>query len=191
MNESKIILDLCGGTGSWSQPYSEAGYDVRNITLPTRNVVDYIPPGDVYGILAAPPCTEFSRARNAFPNIPRDFIAGMSPVNACIRIIFQSNPTFWVLENPVGLLSRWLGQPMFTFHPWHFGDPYTKLTALWGKFKCPVRKYIMIQDVMTPHQIFRCQHGTKPQDSGTGNEKSIKRSITPPGFAKAFFEANQ
>jgi len=31
---SKIILDLCGGTGAWSAPYKEAGYDVRVITLP-------------------------------------------------------------------------------------------------------------------------------------------------------------
>ncbi len=33
-NRDKIILDLCGGTGSWSKPYKEAGYDVRLITLP-------------------------------------------------------------------------------------------------------------------------------------------------------------
>jgi ubiquinone/menaquinone biosynthesis C-methylase UbiE len=33
-NSNKIILDLCGGTGSWSEPYKQAGYDVRLITLP-------------------------------------------------------------------------------------------------------------------------------------------------------------
>ena len=33
-DDCKIILDLCGGTGSWSRPYKEAGYDVRLITLP-------------------------------------------------------------------------------------------------------------------------------------------------------------
>lgn len=33
----KIILDLCGGTGSWSKPYRDAGYDVRLITLPGRS----------------------------------------------------------------------------------------------------------------------------------------------------------
>jgi hypothetical protein len=26
---NKIILDLCGGTGSWSKPYVNTGYDVR------------------------------------------------------------------------------------------------------------------------------------------------------------------
>jgi len=33
-NSKKIILDLCGGTGAWSEPYADAGYDVRVITLP-------------------------------------------------------------------------------------------------------------------------------------------------------------
>ena len=40
----KIVLDLCGGTGSWSKPYKEAGYDIRLITLPKQDVRDYIPP---------------------------------------------------------------------------------------------------------------------------------------------------
>ena len=40
MNMSKIILDLCGGTGSWSKPYKEAGYDVRVITLPEYDLFD-------------------------------------------------------------------------------------------------------------------------------------------------------
>ena len=68
---SKIILDLCGGTGAWSKPYKDAGYDVRVITLPEYDVRTYVPPEDVYGVLAAPPCTMFSMARtNA--KTPRD-----------------------------------------------------------------------------------------------------------------------
>lgn len=43
-NSKKIILDLCGGTGSWSKPYKEAGYDVRLITLPEHDVLTYEPP---------------------------------------------------------------------------------------------------------------------------------------------------
>ena len=38
-----IILDLCGGSGSWSKPYVEAGYDVRLITLPDYDVTTYTP----------------------------------------------------------------------------------------------------------------------------------------------------
>lgn len=37
-NSEKIILDLCGGSGSWSRPYQEAGYDVKLITLPDHDV---------------------------------------------------------------------------------------------------------------------------------------------------------
>lgn len=37
-NRKKIILDLCGGTGSWSKPYKDAGYDVRVITLPKFDI---------------------------------------------------------------------------------------------------------------------------------------------------------
>jgi hypothetical protein len=44
MTDRRIILDLCGGTGSWSKPYQEAGYDVRIITLPDYDVRTYIPP---------------------------------------------------------------------------------------------------------------------------------------------------
>ena len=38
MTNAAVILDLCGGTGSWSAPYREAGYDVRVVTLPDMDV---------------------------------------------------------------------------------------------------------------------------------------------------------
>ena len=60
MNTEKIVLDLCGGTGAWSKFYEEAGYGVRNITLPDYDVRTYKPPENIYGILAAPPCTHLS-----------------------------------------------------------------------------------------------------------------------------------
>ena len=59
-NSEKLILDLCGGTGSWSKPYKDAGYDVRVVTLPEHDVRLYQPPQGVYGILAAPPCTHLA-----------------------------------------------------------------------------------------------------------------------------------
>jgi hypothetical protein len=61
-NKSKIILDLCGGTGSWSKPYKDAGYDVRVIDLKTGYDIRLFkaPEETVYGILAAPECTQFA-----------------------------------------------------------------------------------------------------------------------------------
>ena len=61
-NSDKIILDLCGGSGFWSKPYLEAGYDVRVITLPEYDILTYEPPANVYGVLAAPPCKDFFEA---------------------------------------------------------------------------------------------------------------------------------
>ena len=210
----KIILDLCGGTGAWSKPYKDAGYDVRLITLPENDVITYIPSDNVYGILAAPPCTEFSLARNRYPEIPRDFIKGMNIINACIRIIWQCNPRFWALENPIGLLSRFLGKFKYTFEPWWFGDPWTKRTALWGNFNKPEQKYLSQEDCIKFIKIpikeyFRKQKiccslrgdrilpsksdmdKTHFQYTGMREIRSVFRAITPSGFAKAFFEANR
>jgi hypothetical protein len=55
----KLILDLCGGTGSWSKPYQEnSEYEVRIID-PLYNETDVRLfeklNEEVYGILAAPP----------------------------------------------------------------------------------------------------------------------------------------
>jgi len=56
-NSSKIILDLCGGSGSWAYFYKQAGYEVHTITLPDNDVRTFHWDGEqVYGIVAAPPC---------------------------------------------------------------------------------------------------------------------------------------
>jgi len=164
---------------------------VRIITLPENNIIDYIPETeDIYGMLFAPPCIEFSRALNGCPDRERDFIKGMNPVNACFRFIHRYNPVFWVIENPVGLLSRWLGKPNYIFDPWWYGDPWTKKTALWGKFNLPERKYFRKRKIMTEEQIKNCKNNTRDLPEYIGN-RADKRAITPPGFARAFFEANR
>lgn len=137
-NSDKIILDLCGGTGSWSRPYREAGYDVRVITLPEYDVRTYEPPDNVYGILAAPPCTEFSVLNCVAEPRERDEDAGMEIVNACLKIIEKCNPKFWAMENPRGYLRKYLGKPTYSFQPWYFGDAWTKATDIWGRFAPPV-----------------------------------------------------
>lgn len=153
MNKDKIILDLCGGTGSWSKYYQDNGYDVRVITLPDYDVLTYEPPKNVYGILAAPPCTMFSIARNdKTAKTPRDLRGGMEIVNACLKIIHTclydnyrvgQGLQFWALENPYsGYLKRFLGKPALVFEPYEYGDPYTKKTAIWGEFKEPKKNTV-------------------------------------------------
>jgi hypothetical protein len=166
----RTILDLCAGSGAWSQPYLDAGYNVRRVTLPDTDVRTFRPPTSVHGVLCAPPCTEFSLAKNGHQ---RDFIAGMACVNACMRIILQCSPQWWSLENPQGMLGRFLGTPTDWFQPWHFGDPWTKRTCLWGSFTLPERGPYVEPIGSHPH---------------FGNPD--RWAETPTGFARAFFRAN-
>lgn len=196
-NENKIILDLCGGTGAWSKPYKDAGYDVRLITLPEHDVKNYQPPKNVYGILAAPPCTEFSRAKTT---VPRKFRDGMEIIDACLRIIweaqFDQKLSFWALENPMGLLRRFLGRPATTIQPWWYGDFHTKETDLWGWFEVP-RRIVKHRPLL----VERMGHNKNPKHFSSPKKpkeyahlklsKGDIRAITPPAFAKAFFKANK
>jgi len=169
------ILDLCGGSGAWSAPYRAAGYPVTVVTLPADDVRTWALPdeGPWWGVLAAPPCDQFSVARNGHPELPRDLRAGLEVVGACLRVIYAARPRWWALENPTGLLGRWLGVPGDVFEPCDFGDPWTKRTALWGHFVLPRRGPFV-----------------EPRGSAMDRGTAAARAVTPPGFARAFCEAN-
>ena len=196
-NSKKIILDLCGGTGSWSKPYKDAEYDVRNITLPEYDVRAYeLPNESVYGILAAPPCTMFSLARTRAKK-PRNFEEGMEVVLACLHLIWKARMreklVFWAMENPMGYLRQFLGKPPFHFDPWEFGEPWTKGTDIWGYFNFPVKKFKNIDEVMTTEQKAKCSTNSRKLPSITditGSKQQARRAMTPQGFALAFYKAN-
>jgi hypothetical protein len=254
-NSEKIILDLCGGTGSWSRPYKDAGYDVRLITLPDQDVRYYHPPKHVYGILAAPPCTDFciSGVRWwAEKDRTKGLLEALSVVAACLRIIEKAKPHFWALENPVGRLPRYIGEYKYTFQPYEYGDPWTKRTCIWGDHNIPEKHRVEpVGCIVNSHGNNRpvnlVDHfpslvssgsgykrgkkelpvkernypsftGGTPSGKmgivdhpdilkerfpdgipanwvhnhvGPGKDRAMLRSITPPGFARAFYEANK
>ena len=225
MKTDKLILDLCGGTGSWSKPWKEAGYDVRIITLPEYDInkfyryselVELLKSNKVYGIFAAPPCTMFSIARNdTTAKEPRNLRVGMKAVNSCLEIIHvclynqhqKSKPglKFWMLENPYsGYLKRFLGKPALIFHPFEFGDPYTKKTAIWGEFNELKRNIVTPRKFEHPttkgaRDFVSCvEYYADLKDIPEGyaentgySRRKILRSMTPQGFAKACFDANK
>lgn len=169
--QRRVILDLCAGTGAWSDPYRLSGYDVRRVTLPDGDVHSMrVPPERVHGILCAPPCTEFSLAKNGQR---RDIRAGLETVSACLRLVVACRPVWWALENPVGFLSHYLGPSRDVWEPYEFGDPHTKATAIWGEFRIPERGPFV-----------------EPVESAMARPTAEERAITPSGFARAFFEAN-
>jgi intein/homing endonuclease len=126
-------------------------------------------------------CTVFSAAGARWKRTNEEMIEGLSIVDACIRIILSCKPKFWALENPVGKLVRYLGKPKMYFQPCDYGDDYTKKTCLWGEFNIPVKNPVV------PIQ------GSKMWAKYGGKSDRTKelRSITPMGFAKAFFESNK
>ena len=185
MNSDKIILDLCGGTGAWSKPYKDAGYDVRLLTLPEYDVcevaTEVLP--SAYGILAAPPCTEFSLAKGSQP---RDFDGAMRVVRACLEIIWtarlRGQLKWWCLENPRGFLRQFLGKSPHTVRYWWYGDGKDKPTDLWGYYECPKKRY------KEPPVLIK-----KMKDTPGGKidcPSRVERATTPLGFAQAFFKAN-
>jgi len=158
---------------------------VRVITIPENDVRLYNPTEEIYGILAAPPCTVFSLAGNWVKRTDEEMREAMSVVDACLRIIYKCKPNFWALENPAGKLKNWIGEPVMRFDPWEFGDGTFKKTALWGKFNKPIQTIF--------EKPPRIKYSQTPIGRLGGKSERTKRlrSITPAGFAKAFFKANQ
>jgi hypothetical protein len=223
MSAEKIILDLCGGSGAWSRPYREAGHKTLVITLPTYNVMRITYADDavlffrddcgftavkydeIAGILAAPPCTEFSVAKGGRP---RDLAGAMKIVEACMQIIWavQSHTKldFWALENPRGLLRRFLGKPAYTFEQWQFGGDKLKATDIWGYFNIPSPKVKekpaelagkSADERAHAREWTKCEYppeyeGYIKQFHGD-DRRAASRAITPAGFADAFYRANK
>jgi hypothetical protein len=218
-NAGKIIISLFDYSGQWSQPWRDAGYQVIqhdikigskigldqwiNDQIAERRAEGY----EVYGVLAATPCTTFSGAGARWWEPLHDIqtpealvkvfgeaalaSGAKSPleynimlVNETRRIIEESNPTgFHVLENPVGRIEEKAGMPAPTvrFHPHNFGDPYTKRTQLYGMFQTDL-----------PTANVDPVEGSKMQSKLRGTDPLGKeaRSTTPFGFSYAFFMAN-
>ena len=182
MKPIRTIYDLCAGSGAWSQPYLDAGYNVVRIEIMDGQDVRTLETvSGVHGVLAAPPCKRFSKAGAChWPKVtPRELAEALAVVDACIRFIVAVRPQFWALENPPGRLRRWIGKPAFIFQPFEFGDPWAKQTCLWGDFVAPWHRRLV-----EPQFSWVKKYEVDTKD------RAANRSKTPPGFARAFFEAN-
>lgn len=99
-----------------------------------------------------------------------------------------------------------MGKPALTFQPWEYGDPWTKRTDIWGSFNLPEKKYKNWEDVPDKLPLYTRPGRGKPnfaylhksawelvpQLAFHRPETDAEfRAMTPPAFAKAFFEANR
>ena len=193
MNADKIILSLCDYSGAWSRPYQEAGYDVVQIDLALGQDVRLLEyPGQLHGILAAPPCTDLARSGAVWWKKKGDpaLLNALAVADACLRFVAMCKPAWWCLENPEGRLRKYYGPPAFTFDPADYNDladgdeSYNKKTLLWGRFTAPLPLFT----------------GSIPQLAKNTNwvnsfpeskDRAMLRSVTPTGFARAFFMVNK
>jgi hypothetical protein len=196
------ILSLFDFSGNWSRPWKDAGYNVLQVDIKHDiNIleleVDDIPFDSVYGILAAPPCTDFASSGAQYwkaKDLDGRTAHSLAMVDKVLEFVKYYEPTFWALENPVGRLSKLrptLGNPWY-FQPHEFAgwctskeqqehERYTKKTGLWGKFNKPAK----IDPGNNPNNDWIMRLGGKSERT-----KEL-RSMTPTGFAIAFFEANK
>ena len=212
VNGNKIVLSLFDLSGEWSKPWEEAGYtvfrfdiqdqdtyfdseteeekvvgDINNFSVQFFNdLFGDFDGNDVYAVLAACPCTDFasSGARHfATKDANGQTVASVELVHQTLRTIEYFKPQVWAIENPVGRIEKLTGLTPWrlSFNPNQFGDPYTKRTLLWGRFNADL-----------PIAPVEATEGSKMHRLYGGKSQATKnaRSVTPEGFAYAFFQAN-
>lgn len=150
-------------------------------------------------IIAHPPCTYLTVTGNRWFNVEKygekaierqkqreeavDFF--MRFINAdCDRI---------AVENPIGCMSTLYKKPSQIIQPWMFGHPTTKTTCLWLK-GLPLLTPTNIVEVDTSDvyeytaKNGRIKHDSRLRSRCKVEERSIYRSKTFPGIAKAMAE---
>ena len=106
-------------------------------------------------------------------------------VDACLRFVSIVRPKWWALENPQGYLKTWLGEPTLKFHPFEYGNPWTKYTWVWGNFNIPPKN-----PISGDHKPLVNSRTGHPLGKKGLAKNFTERARTPSGFAKAFFGAN-
>lgn len=194
ITEAPVIISLFDYSGAWSEPYRRAGFRVIQIDIKLGfDVLQWnykaIRKDLVKGILAAPPCTDFAVSGAQYWKAKDDdgrTAQSVALVRRTLDIVEHFNPVFWALENPIGRINELvpeLGMPWF-WQPYMYGDAWTKKTALYGRFNIPTPCNIV-------EPLVYNSQGSWLQSLGGNSERTKElRSITPKGFARAFFEAN-
>lgn len=201
-----LAVFLCHQSGHMAEPWAAAGFECLCVDTAhqvrkdrTEGLIRYVwgdarswcpPPGrSIVFVSAEPPCTDVSGSGARDWSKKGNFLLtdALELFTACQVAASWSGAPF-MIENPVGALSKHMGQPDHTFHPWEYAgwcedDNYTKRTCLWtgNGFRMPPKRPAL--------------HLGPPDDrihkaSPTAGRGDI-RSATPRGFARAVFEANR
>lgn len=199
---SPVVVSLCDRTGNMVKPWAEAGYEcwcvdiqhsIRrdgregNINFVWGDANTWLPPQEIRGriaiLFAFPPCTNTSLSG------ARDFQKKGSAMLRHAVELFENceKAGAWagvpyMVENPASVISTHYRKPDYKFQPWQYGDLWQKETWLWtgNEFRMPRPIHAMKPEGVT-QKIWQMP----PSD-----DRADLRAETPPGFARAVFEAN-
>lgn len=208
---NKILISLFDLTGNASRPYLENGWNVKQIDIQLGDdiltwdyrkwylsQVEY----EIYpevGIIAMIPCDNYATSgAKHFKVKDQDGRTEQSQILVKrVKEIIDFFETlgvlkFWQVENPrtrIHTLNPWLKPIIQKFNPCDFAiyDPipensnYNKETWLFGKFNPMIKKSLIPKEKDNP--------GWKKYGGKSLKTKNA-RSITPLGFAYAFYDAN-
>lgn len=199
---------LCDKTGIMALPWAEAGFecwcvdvqhsirkdkterfpgggcihrvwgDVRSWRLPVRAR------GRVAFGFAMTPCTDLSvSGARDFQKKAGWLLADAVQLFDSAEVAFSYGDFPYALENPVSRLSSHRRKSEHSFQPWEYGDLWLKKTCLWtgGGFVMPPKIH-----TTEPPGVTEKIWLMPPSD-----DRADLRSETPPGFARACFEANR
>lgn len=213
---NNVIISLFDYTGNASRPYRENGWEIMQVDIQhgidvlnwdfkawLRGNYDWTPENQIMlriGIIAMIPCTDY--ALSGAKHFKRKDSDGTTAKSQALvaktkEIIDYFNRKgcllFWQIENPMSRIHKlnpWLGKIKLKFNPCDYAgyDPipdnsrYNKTTWLWGNFNnaLPV-------SYLSPLQ--KEYHGFTKLGGKSLKTKNL-RSITPLGFAYAFYHAN-
>lgn len=197
----RIVLSLFDVSGVMSQPWRDAGYDVRQFDIDensgggnnlaenvdimemARQYMEDSGIEDVAVVLAQPPCTHFACSGARWfkeKDLDGRTKSMIDLAQHTFDLIGWLRPEAWMLENPKGRIKTLLGlpDPSLKFDPYNYGDPYTKETHIWGNF-----------NVDLPYANVEPTQGSRMHKMGSSQQ--YERSVTPEGFAYAFYMANR
>jgi hypothetical protein len=200
----RLVLSLCDRTGVMVQPWLEAGYECVTVDLQHErgvqrdgrlyrigcDVATYMPPPAAI-VFAFPSCTDVAvSGAKHFKDKGLEALHGSLGLLIACKRICEASGAPWMIENPVSTFSTYWRDPDFIFHPWQYAryladvkqDAYTKKTCLWtgGGFAMPEMKPAsFLHDADRIHKMARTK------------DRGDKRAVTPAGFARAVFEANE
>lgn len=185
-------VDLFCGLGGWSSAFKDRGWNVITQDWDgkfnpdiCKDIMDVVPddlPKHPEIILASPPCNCFSVNtigkywKKGRPTL--EAMKSLGYVGKTLWLIANINPTFWIIENPRGMLVRFLGKPDVTTYFASWGNDNLKPTNLWGK--------IPPMEWPKPINWTKCPRG---ESLGTRSLKSEDAAMIPYKLSLAVCEA--